>query len=342
MKNAVHLREFRRITSAKLAGFCPLLLLVLVWAAPIHSQSKSVPRSGEAAETPVLEPGKPTENSLAGGASYSYRITAEEGQFLHARVEQFGIHVSLTLYDPGRKAIASMENLNGRAGLQQISALARLRGTYTLKLASSDQTAPPGSCRVLLEPLRAPTAADRILVTAQQTFMNAGEIYRQAAANSSVRAAREYERALSLWESAGDKYEESLTLNMLGNLYLDLGDRTKALDDFQQALPITQALGDQKGEAAARQNIGAVYYTNGEKAKALDQFTAALAFERETNQHSMEAETLSYLGEVLMDLGQEEAALADFEQALVVVQQLGDQRAAASVHTNIGKIHDDL
>jgi len=342
MKNVVELREFRSATSAALAKLSCLLLLAALSTASAHSQKKSAARSSETPEPPILAPGKPVENSLSGGASYSYRMAAEEGQFLHASVEQFGIHVSLTFYDPDRKAIASMEIPNGTAGRQQISAIARTKGVYTLTLASPDQTATPGRCSVSLEEMHAPSSEDRARISAEQAFMSAGKIYLQAAENSSTHAAQEYERALSLWRTAGDTYEESVTLNVLGNLYLYVGENAKALDAFNQALPLTRALGDHKGEAAARQNIGAVYYANGEKEKALDQFTATLAFERDTGQPALQAQTLSYLGEVSSDLGQEDAALTDFEEALTMVRQVGDQSETASVLTSLGKVHDDL
>jgi tetratricopeptide (TPR) repeat protein len=342
MINFVESREVRRIPAGALAG-----LLLLFWFSTLlvplaRSQNAPARRASETSQAALLESGRPAASALAGGETKTYEIRAEDGQFLHATVEQLGIHVSLKLYGPERKPIASMENLNGMAGWQQISAIAKSKGIYTLELASTDKTAMPGRYRVLLDELRVPTVSDRARISAEQALMNAGDIYRQAAAKSSTRAAQEYERSLSLWRSAGDQYEESVTLNVLGTLYLDFGDRPKALDSFNQALPLTRAVGDRSGESAARENIGVVYYANGEKQKALEQFTATLAFERETEQPSLQAETLSYLGEVSIDLGQEDAALADFEEALNLVRQSGNQSAIASVLTNIGKVNDDL
>ena len=285
-------------------------------------------------------PGKPAR-IRSGGETRSYRNQAEDGQFLHATVEQLGIHVSLKLYGP--EPSRPLRWKSQRHGpVAAVSAIVKSKGHYTLELASTDKTASPGRYRVLLDELRAPIASDRARISAEQALMNAGDIYRQAAAKSSTRAAQEYERSLSLWRSVGDEYEESVTLNVLGTLYLDFGDRPKALDSFNQALPLARAAGDRSGEAAARENIGVVYYTNGEKQKALEQFTATLAFERETDQPSLQAETLSYLGEVSIDLGQEDAALADFEQALNLVRQSGNQSAIASVLTYIGKVNDNL
>ncbi|HXC31755.1 MAG TPA: CHAT domain-containing tetratricopeptide repeat protein [Verrucomicrobiae bacterium] len=137
-------------------------------------------------------------------------------------------------------------------------------------------------------------------------------------------------------------YEEAVTLNMLGVIYLNLGGREKALDYFSQALPLRRATGDHAGEAATRNNIGAVYEASGEREKALEQFIETLEFERETGEQTVQAETLSYLGEVHIDLGQTQGALTDFEQALVLARQSGDQGELSPTLNNLAMAYDEL
>jgi len=49
---------------------------------------------------------------------------------------------------------------------------------------------------------------------------------------------------------------EAVTLNNIGAVYNDLGEKQKALDYFQQALPLSRAVGDRSQEAVTLDNIG--------------------------------------------------------------------------------------
>ena len=54
----------------------------------------------------------------------------------------------------------------------------------------------------------------------------------------------------------GDRSGEATTLNNIGRIYLDLGEKQKALQFYNQALPLLRAVGDRSGEATALTSIG--------------------------------------------------------------------------------------
>jgi Flp pilus assembly protein TadD len=54
----------------------------------------------------------------------------------------------------------------------------------------------------------------------------------------------------------GDKGGEATTLNNLGSVYDDLGEKAKALEYYEQALPLRRQVGDKGGEAATLNNLG--------------------------------------------------------------------------------------
>jgi tetratricopeptide (TPR) repeat protein len=56
----------------------------------------------------------------------------------------------------------------------------------------------------------------------------------------------------------GDRGGEAATLNNIGGVYSDLGEKQKALDYYNQALPISRAVGDPYGEATILDNIRAL------------------------------------------------------------------------------------
>jgi tetratricopeptide (TPR) repeat protein len=51
---------------------------------------------------------------------------------------------------------------------------------------------------------------------------------------------------------------EATTLNNIGGVYSDLGEKQKALDYYNQALPLIRAVGDPSGEATILDNIRAL------------------------------------------------------------------------------------
>ncbi|NJM74299.1 MAG: CHAT domain-containing protein, partial [Scytonema sp. RU_4_4] len=57
----------------------------------------------------------------------------------------------------------------------------------------------------------------------------------------------------------GDRSMEARTLNNVGAVYSDLGQKQEALKYYNQSLPISRAVGDRSGEATVLSNIGILY-----------------------------------------------------------------------------------
>ncbi|MEQ8871308.1 MAG: tetratricopeptide repeat protein, partial [Roseovarius sp.] len=79
------------------------------------------------------------------------------------------------------------------------------------------------------------------------------------------------------------------TLNNIGSVYDDLGEKQQALEYYQQALPLSQAVGDRAREATTLNNIGLVYSDLGEKQQALEYFQQALPLRRAVGDRAGEA-----------------------------------------------------
>jgi tetratricopeptide (TPR) repeat protein len=54
----------------------------------------------------------------------------------------------------------------------------------------------------------------------------------------------------------GDRGGEATTLNNIGGVYSELGEKQKALEYYSQSLPLRRAVGDRSGEATTLNNIG--------------------------------------------------------------------------------------
>jgi len=145
---------------------------------------------------------------------------------------------------------------------------------------------------------------------------------------------------LPLRRAVGDRSGEAATLNSIGNVYSELGEKQKALDYYGQALPLRRAVGDRSGEAATLTNIGVVYSDLGEKQKALDYYGQALPLRRAVGDRSGEAATLTNIGNVYSDLGEKQKALDYYGQALPLVR--GDRSGEAATLNSIGVAYSAL
>jgi len=323
-------------------GFPFLGVAWLALVAPLCAQTSSGAAGQPQSETTLLEPGKPLERSLQGGEKHFYAIRVEKGSFIHAIVDQLGIDVALTLYASDEKAVGSMDSPNSNFGLEQISAIAETPGIYRLEVASGDKNVPAGRYRVTVEPIRTPNDQDRARINAERTFVEGVQLQRQGSAASLRMATEKYLASLPPWRTAGDHYEEALTLDSIGTVYFPLGETQKALDYFNQALPLRRAVGDRDGEAITLCNIGAVYDKLGEKQKALDYYNQALPLMRAVGDRANEGATLSNIGEAYDTLGERQKALDYFNHALPLQRAVGDRDGEATTLDNIGGVYNNL
>src|SRR4051812_39852010 len=108
---------------------------------------------------------------------------------------------------------------------------------------------------------------------AAETLGHARELYSNKGA---LVALPEYEKALALFRSEGDRKGEAITIGLIGNCYKRLGDFPKALDYLQRALAMKRELGDRLEEGKTLNNIGLLYWETSEYAKALETLKSAL------------------------------------------------------------------
>jgi CHAT domain-containing protein/Tfp pilus assembly protein PilF len=177
---------------------------------------------------------------------------------------------------------------------------------------------------------------------AERLFNEGMKLYQQGTADSLRQAIKKWEEALPLYRMVNDRRGEAITLNNIGLVYDDLGEKQKALDYYNQALPIRRAVGDRGGEATTLNNIGGVYDALGEKQKALDFYNQALPILRAVGDRGGEATTLNNIGGVYDALGEKQKALDYYNQALPILRAVGARRGEAITLNNIGLVYDDL
>ncbi|MGH9937603.1 MAG: hypothetical protein ACREAM_15245, partial [Blastocatellia bacterium] len=79
-----------------------------------------------------LEPDKPIEREIAVGESHTYRFTLGAGQHLRAEIEQRGIDVAVTLFDPSGERVLYFSDWE--KGAESAHWIAETAGAYQLKI----------------------------------------------------------------------------------------------------------------------------------------------------------------------------------------------------------------
>ena len=108
-----------------------------------------------------------------------------------------------------------------------------------------------------------------------------------------------YNESLPLGRAVGDKRGEATTLNNIGVVYSNLGEKQQALKVFNESLPLFRAIGDPRGEAVSLNNIGNLHRDLGENEMALKFYYESLPLSRAAGDKRGEARALQSLFSIL-------------------------------------------
>jgi tetratricopeptide (TPR) repeat protein len=289
-----------------------------------------------------LEAGKPIEREMAGGQKHYYKISLEAGQYLHLVVDQRGIDVVVTLFDPTGKKLIEVDSPVGAYRPERMLIIVETSGSYRLEARPAQNDANPGRYDIKIAELRYAAAQDQTRVMAERAYSEGTLLGRQGTAESLKQAIEKSEEALRLFRAAGDRQGEGSALFRLGSTYYFLGENQKALDYFGQALSVQRDVGDRSGESDTLNGFGLVYYAMGESLKPLDYFNQALSLVRALGDRIGEGSNLNNIGGVYKDLGEDRKALDYYNQRLQLSQAINDHKGEAVTIHNLGRIYEDF
>lgn len=149
-------------------------------------------------------------------------------------------------------------------------------------------------------------------------------------------------QALPIWQELGNRSGEASTLDNMGRTYADMGQGQQALQYFNRALPLWRADNELGGEGLTLVNMGKAYADLGQKQNALDSYNHALANWRKIGNREGEADALEYMGKLYGDLGQDQRALEYFNQSLPLWRETANRSGEALALNDIGRIYFDL
>lgn len=133
----------------------------------------------------------------------------------------------------------------------------------------------------------------------------------------------------------------SRSANILGLIFLDMGNEAKAMEYFLLSLRISEEIRDKHGLSRSYNNIGLVLSNQKMNKKALSYYIKSLKVEEELGNNLGIAQSLNNIGLHFNDIGDYTQAISYSKRSLELYRRLGDKTGLANILNNIGIIYDN-
>src|SRR5829696_6419188 len=182
--------------------------------------SAAAARTQEQGTASSISVGPPIVREMRGGEQHTYQLRLSAGQYARIAVDQKGIDVVLVLLGVDGKPLLEVDNnLSGTRGIEVVSLVADVGGTFQLNVRSLEKDASAGRYELRLDDLRTATEADRTRVAAERSYFAGAKLQGERTAESRRKAIERYGEALRLMREVGDRHGEAMTLTNIGTVY---------------------------------------------------------------------------------------------------------------------------
>ena len=145
------------------------------------------------------------------------------------------------------------------------------------------------------------------------------------------------ERALPLYQQARDVHGQASCIRRLGDIAKRF-DLDGARACYERALPLYQQAGDVVGQASCIRGLGYIARARSDLDDARASYERALALYQQTGDVIGQASCIKGLGDVALDRSDHDDARARYEQALTLCQQAGRVRGQADCIKGLGNL----
>lgn len=149
---------------------------------------------------------------------------------------------------------------------------------------------------------------------------------------------RSYLDSLADLRSPDESGDRCRTLRLLGDLYADLGDASRALGFYLDAREESEKIGDFESLALTLHSIGILYGAEGTHDRAVSTLRESLELFREIGHRGMEVRGLRNLGAVYLAAGETDRARECELRALTACDLLGDLTGSGGAMITLGEI----
>ena len=150
-----------------------------------------------------------------------------------------------------------------------------------------------------------------------------------------------YNKALKIFEDAGDFYSAAGTYHNLGRVAEERRRFDDAIDFYNKALQIYEDAGDFYSAAREYHHLGTVAQEQGRFEEAINFYKTALKIFEDAGDFYSAAKVYHQLGMVAQEQRRLEEAIAFYKTALQIKEDKGDFYSAASDYHNLGRVAEE-
>jgi len=152
----------------------------------------------------------------------------------------------------------------------------------------------------------------------------------------------QFRKALTYFESAGDRVGQANLARRSGELERQTGNFDKAREQLEFAAKQFAALGQRRDQAYVLMDIGGVLTTTKRYSEALDYYVSALRLWEDAHLLVPQTRALNAIGNIYEELGEFESALRYYRMDLAITVRLDDAETEAITRRDIGGVLANL
>jgi len=317
-----------------MAVICALTLI----AAGVFAR-RLVAQSANDSPPETIDSGTSKLREIAGGETKSFRINVIAGQYLRIAIQLKGIILRATLLDSAGNPIVTMSNPSGGYGTIYLSEIAKVDGSFTIKVFSAEDFANAGAFQITVDPLRTADKEDEKQVAAERLFAKAVQ---EDDARQFKAAIDDFGKAFLAWQEIGSDHWQALNQYALAQTYRRSGNVKLEEEFLNRALEFHLSEDDWRLPAAERNDLGFNVSQAGDNQRAISLLTDALRSFEAHHDRRGQASSLNNLAIAYGQLGDPRKALEYSEKVLPLRREENLQAGVNNALNTLGAINDKL
>jgi tetratricopeptide (TPR) repeat protein len=149
-------------------------------------------------------------------------------------------------------------------------------------------------------------------------------------------------RAVQLFADLSDDFGQAVVWQVIGCVYLALGENEKARDYFSQSVPVFEIHDDPFAYSSALMNLGSANFHLKKHKLSIESFFKALQMREAIGDKSGMSEVISNIGAIYVALHDYETALSWIERALTLARASGYKAVEISILMNLSEIYEKI
>jgi tetratricopeptide (TPR) repeat protein len=150
-----------------------------------------------------------------------------------------------------------------------------------------------------------------------------------------------YQKALQIYEDAGDDYNAAMEYHYLGRVAEEQRQFEQAIAYYQKALKIGEAVGDDYRAADQYHHLGCVAHKQRQFEQAIAYYQKALKIGEDAGDDYKAALEYHHLGLIAQEQRQFEQAIAYYQKALKIYKNAGNAYKAAMEYHQLGRVAEE-